>query len=89
MLTLAIAVAAAAFGYIQTRSFVRRRLAYVDAVQSMVAPVLAGAAAFCVALPVAAVLPLIGGGTALLFGAGVGAGVSAGARDTRRRRLGA
>lgn len=89
MLTLAIAVAAAAFGYLQTRSFVRRRLAYVDAVQSMVAPVLAGAAAFFVALPLAGILPFIGGGTALLFGASVGVGVSAGARDTRRRRLGA
>ena len=89
MLTLAAAIAALAFGYIQTRGFVRRRLAYVDAVQGVAAPVLAGAAAFVVALPVVGLLPLVGGGTALLFGAGVGAGVSAGARDTRRRRLGA
>jgi hypothetical protein len=89
MFTLLIAVAVTAFGYIQTRGFVRRRLAYVDAVQSAVAPVLAGAAAFAVALPVVGLLPLIGAGTALLFGAGVGAGVNAGARDTRRRRLNA
>ena len=89
MLTLAAAIAALAFGYIQTRGFVRRRLAYVDAVQGVAAPILAGAAAFVVALPVVGLLPLVGGGTALLFGAGVGAGVSAGARDTRRRRLGA
>jgi hypothetical protein len=89
MITLALAVAAAAFGYLQTRRFVRRRLAYVDAVQNGVAPVLAGAAAFAVALPVAGLLPFVGFGTALLFGAGVGAGVSAGAKDTVRRRLGA
>lgn len=89
MLTLALAVAAAAFGYIQTRSFVRRRLAYVDAAQGVAAPVLAAAAAFFIALPVVGLLPFVGGGTALLFGASVGAGVSAGAKDTRRRRLGA
>lgn len=87
MITLALAFAAAAFGYLQTRSFVRRRLAYVDAVQKGSAPLLAGVVAAAVAMPVVALLPLVGGGTALLFGAGVGAGVSAGARDTRRRRL--
>ena len=89
LLTFAAAVAATAFGYLQTRSFVRRRLAYVDAVHNGAVPVLAGAAAFAVALPVVGILPLIGTGTALLFGAGVGAGVSAGSRDTRRRRLSA
>ena len=89
MLTLAIAVAAAAFGYIQTRSFTRRRLAYVDAVQNTAAPVIAGAVAFAVALPIAGALPLITGFTALTFGVSVGAGLNAGARDTRRRRLGA
>ena len=89
MLTLALAVAAAAFGYIQTRSFVRRRLAYVDAVQGMAAPFIAGLVALAVALPVAGLLPFVGAGSALLFGAGVGAGVNAGAKDTRRRRLGA
>lgn len=87
LLTFAAAVAATAFGYLQSRSFVRRRLAYVDAAHGAMAPVLAGAAAFAVALPVAGILPLIGGGTALLFGASVAAGVSAGSRDTRRRRL--
>ena len=89
MLTLALAVAAAAFGYIQTRRFVRRRLAYVDAAQSAAAPVLAGAATFFLALPVVGLLPFVGGGTALLIGAGVGTGFAAGARDTRRRRLSA
>ena len=89
MITLAIAIAAAAFGYLQTRGFVRRKLAYVDAVHNGLAPLIAGAAAFVVALPVAGILPFVGGFTALTFGVAVGAGVSSGARDTRRRRLNA
>jgi hypothetical protein len=87
MITLAIAFAAAAFGYLQTRSFVRRKLAYVDAAHTAGAAVIAGVVAAAVALPVAGLLPFIGGGTALLFGAGVGVGVRAGSRDTRNRRL--
>jgi hypothetical protein len=89
MITLALAIAAAAFGYLQTRGFVRRRLAYVDAVHSGIAPVIAGVAAAAVAMPVVGLLPLVGGGTALLFGAGVGAGVSAGSKDSRHRRISA
>ncbi len=77
--------AATAGGYLQSRGFVRRRLQYVDLVQRAGVPVMAGAAAAVVAAPVVAVLPLVGAGTALLFGAGVGAGVAAGARDIRRR----
>lgn len=88
MITLALAIAAAAFGYLQTRKFVRRRLAYVDAVHNGAAPLIAGAVAFAVALPFT-VLPLIGAGTALLLGIGVGAGVSAGSKDSRHRRLSA
>jgi hypothetical protein len=84
-----IALAATAFGYIQTRGFVRRRLAYVDAVQSGAAPVLGGVAALAIATPVVALIPFVGFGTALLFSVGVGAGVASGARDTRRRRLSA
>jgi hypothetical protein len=89
MLTLALAVAAAAFGYLQTRGFVRRRLAYVDAAQGAAAPVLAAAAAFVLAVPAVALLPFVGGGTAVLFAASVGTGFAAGTRDTRRRRLSA
>lgn len=87
MITLALAFAATAFGYLQTRGFVRRRLAYVDAVHGGAAPLIAGAIAAAVAMPVVGILPFVGGGTALLFGAGVGLGVKAGSRDTRQRRL--
>jgi hypothetical protein len=37
------------------------------------------------ATPIVWLLPLVGGGTALLFGGGVAMGVSAGARDIRKR----
>jgi hypothetical protein len=74
-----------AVGYLQSRQFVRRRLNYVDAVQRPIVPVLIGAAAAVAATPVVWILPLVGSGTAALFGIGVGAGVAAGARDVRRR----
>lgn len=85
LIGLVATVAIAVVGYFQTRAFVRRRLAYVDAVHNAAAPVLAGAGAWLVALPIVGLLPLVGGMTALLFGVGVGAGVAAGVKDIRRR----
>ena len=85
LLSLFATAAVSIGGYLQTRRFVRRRLTYVDLVQKPGAAVIAGGAAAVIALPVVAILPLVGGATALLFGAGVGAGVAAGARDVRRR----
>lgn len=85
LITLLVAGTAAVLGFSFSRNFVRRRLAYIDSVQSGVAPLLAGGAATIAALPVVWALPLIGGGTALLFGASVGAGVALGAKDIRRR----
>jgi hypothetical protein len=73
-------------GFAATRSFVRERLRYVDLVQKRRAALLAGGAATLVAAPVVAILPLVGAGTALLFGAGVGYGVYKGARDVRGKR---
>jgi hypothetical protein len=71
-------------GYLKTRQFVRGRLRFVDAVQKPVAPVAAGAVAAVVAAPVVWLLPVLGAGTALVFGAGVGLGVLHGARDVKR-----
>lgn len=85
LLGLIATAAIAAVGYFQSRAFVRRKLAYVDAVHKPFAAVVAGAAAWLVALPVVGLLPLVGGMTAILFGLGVGAGVAAGAKDVRRR----
>jgi hypothetical protein len=72
-------------GYAQARSFVTHRLRYVDAVHTALAPLIAGLGAALIALPVMALLPFVGAGTALSFGIAVGAGVAAGSREVRRR----
>ncbi|MDQ6885978.1 MAG: hypothetical protein M3068_01655 [Gemmatimonadota bacterium] len=84
LIALGVAVLAIAAGYSFSRRFVRGRLRFVDAAQSRLAPWIAGAAAFIVALPLAWLLPLVGAGTAVAFGVGVGMGVAGGADDVRR-----
>lgn len=68
-------------GYAKVRRFVRERLRFVDAVQRPSVAVLAGVVGAVAAAPVAWLLPVVGGGTALLFGAGMGLAVRHGARD--------
>ncbi|HEY6784609.1 MAG TPA: hypothetical protein VI159_06625 [Gemmatimonadales bacterium] len=82
MLGLIVGLTALAGGFVVARNFVRRRLRFVDAVHRPALPVVAGAAAALVALPVAA-LPVITIGTALAFGVGVGTGVASGRKDLR------
>ncbi len=84
LIVMLVAGAATFFGFRETRRFVRRRLRYVDAVHSMKAPFIAGTAATLLAGPVVMALPLIGAGTAILFGIGVGSGFAAGAKDIDR-----
>jgi hypothetical protein len=76
---LLITLAAGIAGFILARSFVRRRLRFVDAVQSPFAP---GCIAALVAWP-AVLLPLVTLGTALVFGIGTGLGTASGARALR------
>jgi hypothetical protein len=83
LLGLIAAGGAAAVGYTRSRDFVTRRLRFVDAVRSPAAPLVAGTAAAAVAMPLVWVLPIIGGGTALLFGVSVGFGTRAGVRRLR------
>ena len=83
ILSFLATAAIATLAYAQTRSFVTRRLRYVDAVQHTFAPFLCGIAAAVVAMPLVAIVPLLGLGTALSFGFAVGAGVAAGAREVR------
>ena len=80
-----LAAASLLFGYTTARQFVRARLRYVDALHSMRAPLVAGAAAAIVALfPFSLIpLPFFGVGTAVLFGLSVGVGVRAGSKDVR------
>ncbi|HVZ78831.1 MAG TPA: hypothetical protein VG818_12690 [Gemmatimonadaceae bacterium] len=84
-IAFAATVGATVFGYMASRRFVEQKLRYVDAIHTLRAPIIAGAVAALVAAPVVWLLPLVGGGTALLFGAGVGLGVVNGARDVRKR----
>lgn len=86
LLAFAATLAATVFGYLTARRFVRDRLKYVDGAQGLKAPVLAGLAAAAVALPIVWILPAVGGASALFFGAAVGLGVRAGARDIRAER---
>ncbi|HYJ78089.1 MAG TPA: hypothetical protein VEW03_00605 [Longimicrobiaceae bacterium] len=86
-ITLVAATAATVFGFLQARSFTRRKLQFVDAARSPAAPIVAGVGAALLALPVTWFIPFIAGGTAILFGAGVGAGVAAGKQDIVRGRL--
>lgn len=84
LLGLTASTAAAVFGYSRARRFVGERLRYVDAVNHPATPILAGAAATAVAVPVVALLPIVGAGTALVFGVSVGMGVASGRGEIRR-----
>ncbi len=83
LLVLAVTVGAAIGGYVVARNFVRRRLRFVDGVYNPVFPWAAGLIAALVALP-AALLPIIGMGTAAIFGIGAGVGTASGVKALRR-----
>lgn len=87
LMMLLVAVGGIGGGYVKARQFVRSRLRYVDRVQQRRAAWIVGGAAALAAVPVVWLLPVLGGGTALVFGAGVGLGVSHGARDIQANRL--
>jgi hypothetical protein len=83
--TIAVAGGSSVIGYWQARRFTKTKLRYVDAVHRAAVPVAVGVAATAVAAPVVWILPLVGTGTAILFGGGVAMGVAAGAREIRKR----
>jgi hypothetical protein len=85
MIGVAIAIAASMLGYWQARQFTQNKLRFVDGVHKMGVPLLAGLGAALIATPIVWILPLVGTGTALLFGLGVALGVSAGAKEIRKR----
>lgn len=82
-LVFAVTVAAGIGGYIMARNFVRRRLRFVDAVRSPLAPVIAGTAAALLAWPVA-ILPVVTTMTAVVLGIGTGIGTASGVKALRR-----
>jgi len=77
------AVAAGILGFLVARSFVRRRLKFVDGVYSPAAPWIAGLAAALIAWPVA-ILPFITTVTTTIFGIGAGMGTASGVKALRR-----
>ncbi len=81
---LLVAGGAAMGGYLKSKQFVRDRLRFVDRVYKRSSPWMAGIGAGLLAAPLVAFLPIVGGGTALLFGVGVGLGVRSGVRDLKR-----
>ena len=83
MIHLALTLAAGLAGYLVARSFVHHRLRFVDAIQSPLAPFVAGAAAALLAWPLV-LLPAISLATAVVFGIGAGLGTASGARLVRR-----
>lgn len=86
-ISLGITLVAAWMGYAVARRFVRDRLRYVDAARKPSSAILAGVAGAVVAAPLAWLLPLVTGATAIAFGVAVGLGVRAGASDIRRGYL--
>jgi hypothetical protein len=88
LLSFVATTLAAMLAFAQARKFVTGRLRYVDAVQKPIAPWLAGIATAVVLLPLMAIIPIVGAGTALSLGFAVGAGVASGARDIRGRLTG-
>lgn len=81
---IAVVGAVLAFGF--ARGFVRRRLRFVDAVRSPLAPVVAGGLAALVAWPLTW-LPIVGwvvtGLAAALVGIGAGMGTASGVKALR------
>jgi hypothetical protein len=75
-----------AAGYLKTRQFVASRLRFVDSAQNRALPVAAGVGVTLIALPLVAIVPFIGAGTAVALGVGVGAGAAVGAKDIRLAR---
>jgi hypothetical protein len=83
MFAIIASVAVGFFGFVVAKAFVRRRLRFVDAVYSPLAPLAAGLLAALVAWPLA-LLPIVTGMTAALFGIGAGMGTASGVRALRR-----
>ncbi len=70
-------------GHIKARQFVARKLRYTNIVEKPLLGLWAGLATTVIAAPLVAVLPIVGAGTAIFVGAGVGTGVALGVKDTK------
>jgi hypothetical protein len=81
LIALLISIIIAVGGHISSRNFTSRRLRFTRVAERPgISGVLAGVGVGVLAAPLMAILPLVGAGTAMLLGAGVGTGVALGAR---------
>lgn len=80
---LAAAGAGMGISYVRIRDFVRDRLRFVDTAQRRATPWVAGFGAALAASPVVAFLPILGGGTAIVFGIVVGTAVKSGQKQVK------
>ncbi len=87
LIGLGVAAAVGVVGHMKSRKFVGRKLRFTSLVEKPGIGLAAGVAATIVASPIVAILPLVGVGTALAFGAGVGTGVSLGVSDAKKPLL--
>ncbi len=83
LIAAGIAGVAGVAGHIKARQFVGRKLRYTNLVEKPLLGLWAGLATTVVAAPLVAVLPIVGAGTAIVIGAGVGTGVALGVKDTK------
>lgn len=84
LIGLVVSVAAGMFAFGLAREYVRQRLRFVDAVRHPLAPWAVALGALLVAAPIVWLLPIVGGGTALIFGAGSGLGTASGVKALKR-----
>jgi hypothetical protein len=83
MLELLAAGFLGVYGHLRSRKFVGRRLRYTSIVEKPALGLWAGVGATILAAPVVALLPIVGGSTAIAIGLGVGTGVAVGVQDTK------
>lgn len=81
---LVVTVGGAIFAFGLARQYVRNRLRFVDAVRHPLAPWITWFVATVILIPIVAILPLVGAGTAILVGAGAGLGTSSGVKALKR-----
>jgi len=80
---LAAAGAGMGISYVRIRDFVKERLRFVDSAQRPATPWVAGIGAALAASPIVAFLPVLGGGTAIVFGIVVGRAVRSGQKQVK------
>ena len=85
LIPIAVAGAATVYGHMKSRRFVRKRLRYTSWVEKPGIGIAAGVVTAVVAAPIVPLVPFLGfgWGTALILGAGIGTGVSMGAKDAK------